>query len=164
MATSVGDSVILPKATMLALAGSLVQSRLRNSFGRVGALVGYILGLTSSRMPLNCKSSRTTWVKREACALAVSARGPKSATAMRGLLVSPRPVPARNQSCPSAVPALPSARATDAMKTPRDDNLKTSSIKLANKLRWRLSAALREIPDYIHAASGIVVGQRRKRV
>ena len=48
-------------------------------------------------MPLNWRSSRTTCVKREAWDLAESARGTRSAMATRGLLVSPRPVPARNQ-------------------------------------------------------------------
>src|SRR5271155_2353965 len=96
---------------MLELAGALVQSRLRSSEGTVGAVVGYMLGLTNSRMPLNCRSSRTTCVNRSACGLAVSARGPKLATAMRGLFVSPSPVLAWNQSCAGAGGVMSTASA-----------------------------------------------------
>src|SRR5271157_3054765 len=50
-------------------------------------------------MPEKERSSRTTCVKRVAWAVAVSARGAKSATAMRGsCAVLPRPVPVWNQS------------------------------------------------------------------
>src|SRR5271167_3803593 len=116
---------------MLEFAGALVQSRLRNSEGTVGAVVGYMLGLTNSRMPQNCRSSRTTCVNSAACDFAVSARGPKSATATRGLLVSPRPVPARNQSCAPAVRADASDRTDTANKTYNlDDDLKTTSDEL----------------------------------
>src|SRR6267378_3366416 len=48
-------------------------------------------------MPLNWRSSRTICVKREAWGLAESARGTKSAMAMRGLLAS-MPIAVRNQS------------------------------------------------------------------
>src|SRR5271154_4994287 len=116
MATSVGFSTTFPNATMLELAGALVQSRLRSSEGTVGAVVGYMLGLTSSRMPQNCRSSRTTCVNRAACDLAASARGPKSATATRGLFVSPRPVLAWNQSCPDASGATSAPKATKNRK------------------------------------------------
>jgi hypothetical protein len=54
-------------------------------------------------MPEKERSSRTTEVKRAAWAVAVSARGAKSATAMRGSCVLPRPVPVRNQSWAKAV-------------------------------------------------------------
>src|ERR1700686_1845789 len=47
------------------------------------------------------RSSRTVCVKRAAWGLALSARGAKSATAMRGLS-TPRPVPVRNQSWAAA--------------------------------------------------------------
>src|ERR1700726_991656 len=53
-------------------------------------------------MPLNCKSSRTTWVKSCEWDLALSARGAKSVTAMRGFS-RPNPVPVCTQSCAKAV-------------------------------------------------------------
>jgi hypothetical protein len=52
-------------------------------------------------MPLNWRSSRTTWVKAAAWDLAESARGAKSAMATRGLLTS-IPIEVRNQSWPTA--------------------------------------------------------------
>src|SRR5271157_387993 len=54
-------------------------------------------------MPEKERSSRTTCVKRAAWALAESARGAKSATAMRGIWTLPRPVPVRNQSWAKAM-------------------------------------------------------------
>src|SRR5271163_4870329 len=101
---------------MLELAGALVQSRLRNSEGTVGAVVGYTLGLSNSRMPQNCRSSRTTCVNSAACDFAVSARGPKSATATRGLFASPSPVLAWNQSCADARGATSVPNATKSRK------------------------------------------------
>src|SRR5437879_3533328 len=121
-------------------------------------------------MPLNWRSSRTTCVNREVWGLAESERAAKSAMARRGLLTSPRPVPARNHpwDC-AAVHCAANAKST-ASESKRNRLNTQLTLTSDEQLESRFSIdlfpllvlSIREIPKDVNVGSLPVAGERWK--
>src|SRR6266481_2321122 len=122
-------------------------------------------------MPENWRSSRTIWVKREEWDFADSARGAKSEMATRGLLVSPRPVPARNHPSDWASAGCAVSERNAQRKNRRDrlnapltfDLRKAALIETVNRFISLAVVCIREIPKNGHIGRLPVVGKRWKR-